>query len=304
MSVSTLPLAPETTTVSGPGAYAAATLPAPAASVGSVPGDPVRFLLGTHQPHWLATAEVSLFISDRRLRHYRTLPHARSSWALDSGAFTTLSLGHQFDPPAVYLARVRRYRDSIGQLLWAAPQDWMCEPFILAKTGLAVAEHQRRTVANYLQLREHAPDLPIVPVVQGWTLADYLHCADLYQAAGVDLTSAPLVGVGSVCRRQGTTDVYAILAALHRAGITRLHGFGVKTLGLRRYGHLLTSADSMAWSAAARRQPPLPGCTGHINCANCPRYAYQWRQNVIDHISTPPETSQPALFDLPPAEAR
>ena len=26
----------------------------------------------------------------------------------------------------------------------------------------------------------------------------------------------------------------------HARGITRLHGFGVKTLGLARYGHLLT----------------------------------------------------------------
>jgi len=299
VSVSTLPLAPETTTVSGPGAYAAATTasPAPAAA----PGTPVQFLLGTHQPHWLTTAEVPLFISDRRLRSYRTLPRARSPWALDSGAFTTLSLGHLFDPPKVYLARVRRYRDTIGHLLWAAPQDWMCEPFILAKTGLTLGEHQTRTVANYLQLREHAPDVPIVPVVQGWTTTDYLRCADLYLAAGIDLTAAPLVGVGSVCRRQATTDVHAILDCLHRAGITRLHGFGVKTLGLRRHGHLLTSADSMAWSAAARRQPPLPGCTGHINCANCPRYAYQWRQRVLGDIHARPTSVQSALFDLPPA---
>ncbi len=34
-----------------------------------------------------------------------------------------------------------RYRDEIGCLLWAAPQDWMCEPWITAKTGLTVAEH-------------------------------------------------------------------------------------------------------------------------------------------------------------------
>lgn len=60
-----------------------------------------------------------------------------------------------------------------------------------------------------------------------------------------------------------------------------LHGFGIKVLGLRRYGHLLTSADSMAWSVAARRSAPLPGCTAHRNCANCPRYAYRWRAEVI-----------------------
>jgi hypothetical protein len=55
---------------------------------------------------------------------------------------------------------VRRYRDEIGCLDWAAPQDWMCEPFILAKTGLSVREY-RRTVASYLRLTELAPDLRV-----------------------------------------------------------------------------------------------------------------------------------------------
>src|SRR5215211_5170043 len=157
----------------------------------------------------------------------------------------------------------------------------MCEAWIVAKTGLTVAEHQHRTVANYVQLRDLAPDLPVVPVVQGWTVTDYLRCVDRYATAGVDLTTVPLVGLGSVCRRQATGEAEAIITALHERGVTRLHGFGIKVLGLRRYGHLLTSADSMAWSVAARRSVPLPGCTAHRNCANCPRYAYRWRAEVI-----------------------
>ena len=62
----------------------------------------------------------------------------------------------------------------------------MCEPFIIAKTGLSVREHLRRTVASYLRLKELAPDLPFIPVLQGWQLADYLECAAMYEAAGVD----------------------------------------------------------------------------------------------------------------------
>ena len=260
--------------------------------------EPPAFFLGCHQPHWLAL-DVSLFVSDRRLRRYRRLPRARTVWGLDSGGFTELATFGTWDTgptPAHYVVRVRRYRDEIGHLAWAAPQDWMCEPFIVAKTGLSVPEHQRRTVDNFLHLRDLAPDLPIIPVVQGWTAGDYLACVDLYTAAGVDLTRAPLVGVGSVCRRQGTDQVGEILTALHRAGVTRLHGFGFKVLGLARYGHLLVSADSMAWSAQARRQPPLPGCHTHINCANCPRYALQWRQRVL--AAAVAAATQPALFDL------
>src|SRR6266536_2188786 len=135
------------------------------------------FLLGTHHPGWLATAAVPLFVSDRRLRAYRRLPRAAANWALDSGGFTELATHGSWEhgpTPAQYVARVRRYARDVGRMAWAAPQDWMCEPFILAKTGLSVAEHQARTIANYLRLRNLAPDLPFVPVLQGWTLADYL----------------------------------------------------------------------------------------------------------------------------------
>jgi hypothetical protein len=83
----------------------------------------------------------------------------------------------------------------------------MCEQYIVATTGLSVEEHRRRTIQNYLRLKELAPDLPFMPVLQGWTLQDYLHCVQLYEAAGVDLTSEPIVGVGSACRRQATEEI-------------------------------------------------------------------------------------------------
>src|SRR5262249_17744829 len=109
-----------------------------------------------------------------------------------------------------------------------------------------------------------------------------------------------LVGVGSVCRRQSTTDAGRILTALHLAGLTRLHGFGFKITGLRRYGRLLASADSMAWSYTARRQPPLSGCVGHLNCANCPRYAASWRTPVPDACAPArPVHLQPLMFTDP-----
>jgi hypothetical protein len=256
----------------------------------------LRFFLGTHHPGWLRTAQVPLFISDRRLRTYKTLPAARSPWALDSGGFTELSSHGTWDhgpTPRQYVTRIRRYRDEIGHLAWAAPQDWMCEPFITARTGLSVAEHQQRTVDNLLCLRDHGPDLPIIPVLQGWTVADYLRCADLYEHRGINLAAEPLVGLGSVCRRQATAQTQTLICCLRARGIT-LHGFGVKIGGLLRCGHLLTSADSMAWSFAARRQPPLPECGArHINCANCPRYAYQWHHRVSAAVAQPRYTQLP-----------
>src|SRR5690242_15740332 len=151
-------------------------------------------LLGTHQPGWLGRAGVPLFVSDTRLRVFKTLPRAVAAWGCDSGGFTQLQqFGAWTVTPAEYVARLRRYRDEIGHLMWAAPQDWMCEPIVIAGgragrlafagTHLSVAEHQRRTVASVLDLRALAPDIWWLPVLQGYTAAEYLACADLYAAA-------------------------------------------------------------------------------------------------------------------------
>ncbi len=255
--------------------------------------DPTYFYLGTHQPHWLATAGVPLFVSHRRLEGRRTLPRACADWALDSGGFSELSLfGEWRTTPEVYVTAVRRYDEEIGHLSWAAPQDWMCEPFMLAKTHLSTAEHQWRTVVNFVRLQELWGDnvtSPFMPVLQGWSRDDYLRCMDLYHDADVDLTLFPVVGVGSVCRRQATAEIGHVMASIRAADPEiPLHGFGVKRRGLVAYGHHLASADSMAWSFEARRAAePMAGCVGHQNCANCLRYASRWRDSVLADLGTP-----------------
>ena len=66
--------------------------------------------------------------------------------------------------------------------------DWMCEESVLRKTGLTVeGHHQRRTMENFLELKSKAPELPIVPVLQGWTIGDYWRHVEQYGRAGVDL---------------------------------------------------------------------------------------------------------------------
>jgi hypothetical protein len=263
------------------------------------------FYLGTHMPQWLGDERfrhVPLFVSRRTLSTRKSFPRALGTWALDSGGFTELQLHGRWTIDArTYVGEVRRFRDEIGGMTWAAPQDWMCEPAILkgAKgfkgTGLSVEDHQRRTVENFLELRSIAPDLPFVPALQGWSVFDYWRCQDLYSAAGVDLAAEPLVGVGTVCRRQGTNEATQIMTSLASGGL-KLHGFGFKVNGLRACGSSLTSADSLAWSLGARRDPPLPGHDlpgdgrrfGHINCANCATYALKWRAQLLG-LSDPTE---------------
>lgn len=239
------------------------------------------FFLGAHMPHWLERAGVPLFVSHRRLMRRRRMPRAVAPWALDSGAFSEILLHGEFTTsPRAYVAAVRRYQ-HIGRLQWASQQDHMTEPWILERSTLAktVAQAQLWTTHNYLELRFLDAALPIIPVIQGQTLDDYHRHIDLFAQRGVDLFAEPLVGLGSVCRRQATDEIAELIAALSSTGL-RLHGFGVKTSGLDQYGWCLTSADSMSWSYRGRRIRPCPH-HGNTSCANCLDHALAWRERVI-----------------------
>lgn len=259
-----------------------------------------RFWLGTHQPGWLETAGVRLFISRRRLERRKSLPRAIAPWALDSGGFTELSMVGRWSLSAArYAEEVRRYRDEIGSLEFAAPMDWMCEPHVTARTGLSVEDHQIRTVENFVELSTLAPDLPWIPVLQGWQVTSYWRHVEMYEEAGVDLAAASLVGVGSVCRRQGTATASGIVSSLACLYGLRLHGFGFKLQGLRMCSGSLVSADSMAWSFSARRDSPLPGHT-HKNCANCLEYALLWRNELpTEWLERWADRNEPAGAALP-----
>jgi hypothetical protein len=157
-------------------------------------------------------------VSDRRLRRYRRLPRAASRWALDSGGFTELDTHGSWDhgptPPRTlpwFAVTETRSASSRGRRRRTGCVSRRSSP----RPACRSSKHQRRTVENYLTLRALAPDLPFVPVVQGWQINDYLTCVELYAAAGVDLAAAPVVGLGSVCRRQATDEAAEIVDALH-----------------------------------------------------------------------------------------
>jgi hypothetical protein len=244
----------------------------------------VTFYTGTHEPSWLRKTAHPLFLSRRRLARLKSLPLAQGTWALDSGGFSELSMfGEWRTEAARYADEVALWSESITGMQWAAVQDWMCEPFILAKTGKTIAEHQSRTVESYIDLHRLAPSLPWAPVLQGWEIDDYFSHARQYEASGIDLRRAPAVGVGSVCRRQGSREIVDLFDALSSLGL-KLHGFGLKFSAIKSGIRLIESADSMAWSYRARKLPPLPGCT-HKSCANCFRFAMRWRDQLFSYYS-------------------
>lgn len=210
------------------------------------------FYVGLHQPSDARHFDLA-FISVNRLRQ-RKSPFVAGRWIMDSGAFTEVSThGGYRHSVAEYAEQIRRWA-HVGQLEAAVAQDYMCEPWIVAKTGLSVEEHQRLTVERYDALVAEDLPVPILPVLQGYRPSDYVRHLHAY---GDRLRPGMWVGVGSVCKRNGRPEeVAAVLEAIKRERPDlRLHGFGLKKTALLHPAvrDLLHSADSMAWSFSARR---------------------------------------------------
>jgi hypothetical protein len=193
------------------------------------------------------------FVSAHRLKRRKSGFPARR-WIMDSGAFRTIELhGGYPEPIEAYAALIKRFSRN-GTLLAAVAQDYMCEPFMLAKTGLTIPDHQRLTIERYDALLAcDTAGVRIMPVLQGYAPADYARHVLAY---GDRLKPRMWVGVGSVCRRNGRpAAIEEVLLAIKRIRPDlRLHGFGIKKVSLASglVHDLLFSADSMAWSFAAR----------------------------------------------------
>jgi len=242
----------------------------------------VIFFPGLHQPSDAQHFDRA-FISVNRLRG-RSSDFTVRDWIMDSGAFTEVARH------GGYRHGVERYAFDIGRwsrcgnLLAAAAQDYMCEPFVIARTGLDLATHQRLTIERYDALLGCDPHTYILPALQGYAPADYVRHVDAY---GQRLAAGAWVGVGSICKRNASVgSVEAVLRAIR--GVRpdlRLHGFGLKITALQSDAvrHALYSADSMAWSFNARMQG---------------RNANDWREaaRFERRVSTSP--TQRSLLDM------
>lgn len=253
------------------------------------------FYLGCSHPDWLGKTSVPLFVS--RASFYRdgkrrvTFPRAKGPWALDSGGFSELKKhGRWTVDPEQYVEDVQVFSAEVGKLCWAAIMDWMCEEDQLARTGYKIKDHQRLTLDNYLTLLRLAPKLPWTPVLQGWAKWEYEEHLALYESAGIDLTKLPVVGIGSVCRRQDTLRAGWMMQEFAERGL-KLHGFGFKTGGLlsKPVRDALVSADSMSWSLEARfdrHRRCYGGSHPHTQkCNNCLFWALEWREEILERIA-------------------
>lgn len=219
-------------------------------------------------------------------------------FVIDSAGFTAMKLwqskGRQPGIAGVFpwtYAQYIEFATSIGAAWWAQP-DMCCEPEIarnqteidyrvdatatLLEGTLRIVHHWQTELAQTCNWRVVANMLkPPVPVIQGWSVSDYLRSLDLlvqvWERWQPWFAPPALIGVGSVCRRSlhhPTHGLFAILSALEGrlpAG-SRLHLFGVKgsALSALKMFDYVASADSMAYDFGARVKARKSGASNSI----------------------------------------
>lgn len=239
-----------------------------------------RFYIGLHQ-----ASDAQHF--DRCCIHVNRLngrrkPLGCDELLLDSQAFNMLRLhGRYPEHPRVYAAQVQRIVDAqLVPSIAAVTQDYMCEAFMLERTGLTVADHQRLTISRYDTLHALMPrGVYLMPVLQGYQPQEYVAHIRQY---GRRLAQGMWVGVGSVCKRNGNPGAIAavLLAIKGERPDLRMHGFGLKATAVENdlICALLETADSLAWSYAERKRKRHTG----VGNANDWRAAARYRDQVMN----------------------
>jgi hypothetical protein len=167
-----------------------------------------------------------------------------TQYVLDSGGYSAMNeFGGEFP------WTVKEYHDWLQEAYerrpfdWAAVMDLACEPKF--DDTMSVKARQDRTLENTLEHVSLDPDYPLLPVLQGRTIEQWLEYHDRLVDHGVDTT---YVGVGTLCRQSSSKQIANIERALRaNTDIEAMHGFGVKIASFN-HGAVFDSADSQAWS--------------------------------------------------------
>lgn len=186
-------------------------------------------------------------------------------YVLDSGGYTAMQeFGGDFPWSVTDYHEWARDMYAGHPFEWVAAMDLACEGAF--DDDISVAQRVDQTIENTLALLDHDPEYPVLPVLQGRTVDEWVGCYDRLRDHGVDPEYA---GVGTLCRQTSGKDIAAILQALRaRTDIDVFHGFGVKATAFS-HGASFWTADSNAWA-----RPLQFGDKYHLNGDGLSRVPY------------------------------
>ena len=208
------------------------------------------------------------FVADYTSRYYLEVPNimisAGPSWLngkwhnwnglsperlfIDSGGFSFFKKWGEYPfDLETYLSFIYNLKEQYPLELCAV-MDYPCE-IEANRTKLKTNKDRiEATVRNAVECIDADPNLPWIPVIQGFSLEEYLHCVDLYEQVGIRLD---YIAVGSVCARKGNLhSIRRILTKIRDRTKARLHSFGLSLTYLKdsQIHNAVYSSDSAAWN--------------------------------------------------------
>ena len=205
--------------------------------------------------------------STQRGKFIRRNPPEHTRFFLDSGGFSCLNRYRDYPwTPEAYRSLIWHYKPD-----YVATMDYPCEPEIKRLIPLGSGEASRALETNYSRIRATVflaiwlleQDLPahttVVPVIQGYTLEEYLTCVDLYEKHGI-FDIADYFAIGSMCRRWRVEEIAKLVTGIvdyvwSTHPNVRFHLFGLKLSALKNRAifERAYSVDSAAWSLNPKR---------------------------------------------------
>ena len=169
---------------------------------------------------------------------------------LDSGGYSFFSRWGDY-PFSIedYVSLAHLLQDQYP-LYRVATLDYPCEPDINRSHLMTNEDRITKTVYNAVSCYDADKTLPWLPVIQGYTLDEYLHCVDLYNEAGI---ISDYWAVGSLCSRKGELrSIKYLLTNLKELALSnvKVHAFGLNIPYIKdpQIFDLLYSSDSAAWT--------------------------------------------------------
>lgn len=251
----------------------------------------------------------------------RKYPITVDRWIMDSGAFSQITQYGDFVMSPEEYIRLACHFQWCGDLQCIVTQDYMCEPDVLQSLKdigkrASVRIHQKKTVERFIELRKLARKyklrVPVMPVLQGWEVEDYIDHWRMYQnyfrfeylipcpgfaGQGGGTPSDPYfpwVGIGSTCKRNKNPDVVSeILDAIEEEvskefkwryqednvwSKMRWHLFGYKKTGLKNSSirDRIHSADSFAYDFEDKMKGGLRTSESRVESS------VRFHDNIID----------------------
>jgi len=187
------------------------------------------------------------------------IPESTKRLFLDSGGYSFFTRWGKY-PFSIeeYVIFAQSIQDEYP-LTEVAIMDFPCEPNTNRSILKSNKERIDNTVQNALSCIDYDPNLPWVPVIQGYTLNEYLYCLDLYKDAKMYHDDFHLWAIGTLCARKKLDGIRSMVVNITDKINAPVHTFGMNYRFLKdpQIFFSIYSSDSGAWSYNGRAHEKL-----------------------------------------------